>query len=222
MSEFVLSEQCNSRKQLLAARTSKGETYATFLQKLFVKLEMPAVLRVGETANDAMSPQLPKTTKRKITYSMWAEKEEWIKFRTTPHSGHVPSHIPTLVVDAFLPGSAGKRKRGDMCEYLDHTVGDAVDHGIEADAEATPVKKAPDRRTWCFRCTYWKRVRTNESNRVWTVSRIEGSKPTKTNRFCMRCQVALCQDCFGPWHKEEGLLPAPTATGENEPAIEEV
>jgi hypothetical protein len=31
MSEFVLSEQCNSRKQLLAARTSKGKTYGTFL-----------------------------------------------------------------------------------------------------------------------------------------------------------------------------------------------
>jgi hypothetical protein len=77
MSEFVLSEQCNSRKQLLAARTWKRKSYGTFLQKLFVKLEMPAVLRVGETAsaNDAMSPQRPKTTKRKITYSMWAEKE---------------------------------------------------------------------------------------------------------------------------------------------------
>jgi hypothetical protein len=56
-----------------------------------------------------------------------------------------------------------KEKKGDMCENVDHTVGDALDHGIEADAEPTPVKKAPDRRKWCFRCTYWKRVRTNES-----------------------------------------------------------
>jgi hypothetical protein len=38
----------------------------------------------------------------------------------------------------------------------------------------------------------------------------------------MRCPVALCQDCFGPWHKEEGILPAPTAPVENEPALEEV
>jgi hypothetical protein len=130
------------------------------------------------------------------------------------------------VVETFLPGSAGKRKRGDMDEDVNHTVGgDIVDHGNNADvadAEATPVKKAPDRRKWCFRCTYWKLLRTIESNRAWTVSSIEGSKPRITNRFCMRCQVALCRDCFGPWHKEEGLLPAPTDPEENEPATEEV
>jgi hypothetical protein len=49
MSGFVLSDQCNARKQLLAARTSKGKTYARFLQMLFDMLEMPSVLRGGET-----------------------------------------------------------------------------------------------------------------------------------------------------------------------------
>lgn len=47
---------------------------------------------------------------------MWSTQEEWIKFRTTPHSGHVPSQIPTLIRDDFLPSSAGKRKRGETAE----------------------------------------------------------------------------------------------------------
>jgi hypothetical protein len=94
---------------------------------------------------------------------MWAEEDEWITFRTTPHSGHLPSHIPTLVEDAFLPPSAGKRKRGETDEDTnDEVVVNTAEGNVDVNAEATPVKKAPDRRKWCFRCTYWKRVRSNE------------------------------------------------------------
>jgi hypothetical protein len=55
MSGFVLSDKCNSRKQLLAARTSKGKTYA---ELLFDKLEIPSVLRRGGTVgvDDLLSP----------------------------------------------------------------------------------------------------------------------------------------------------------------------
>ena len=71
---------------------------------------MPTILRGAADIDDAMSPQRPKTTKRRINYNMLATVEEWINFRTTPHSGHVPSHIPTLVRDDFyfFPSSAEK------------------------------------------------------------------------------------------------------------------
>jgi hypothetical protein len=144
MSAFVLSDKCNSRKQLLAARNSKGKTYAAFLQMLFDKLEMPSVLRCGGTVgvDDLLSPQRPKTSKRRVTYNMWAEEDEWITFRTTPHSGHVPSHIPTLVEDAFLPPSAGKRKRGETDEDTNNeVVVNTAEGNVDVNAEATPVKR---------------------------------------------------------------------------------
>jgi hypothetical protein len=80
---------------------------------------MPEILCGVAVVNDSLSPQRPRTTKRRITYNMWAADEEWIKFRTTPHSGHVPSHIPTLVRDDFLPCSADKRKREEIKENVD-------------------------------------------------------------------------------------------------------
>jgi hypothetical protein len=220
MSEFVLSDQCVSRKQLLAARSSHGKTYAAFLQTLFDTLEMPVLLRGVADINDSLSPPRPTTKKRRITYTMWCKEEDWIKFRTTPHSGHVPSHLPTLIRDEFLPSSAGKRNRGETTQD-DNVDGEEgiVDGGNnmdtatpvnDVDVAATPVKKAPDRRKWCFRCSYWKKVKTDESHRFQTISRVEGSKPKKTNSFCMRCQVALCQDCFRPWHDMVELLPTPT------------
>jgi hypothetical protein len=224
MSDFVSSQECASRKQLLAARTSKGKTYASFLQTLFDKLEMPVLLRDMEATgiDDTMSPQRPKTSKRRITYEMWGRDEEWVAFRTTPHSGHVPSHIPTLVRDDFLPDSAGKRKRVETTGQDNIGEEEKVDVNDNVTAMSTPVKNRTDRRKWCFRCTYWKRTRDSESNRVQNVSRVEGSKPKKTNRFCMRCKVALCQDCFRPWHEEKVLLPTPTDPGETEVTVEEV
>ena len=149
---------------------------------------------------------------------MWATDEEWIQFRTTPHSGHVPSHIPTLVRDDFFPSSAEKRKREETAEdgKINSEDGNPdggdgnVSHGNDVDAAVTPVKKVSDRRKWCFRCSYWTRVKSGESYRFQTISRVEGSKPKKTNSFCMRCQVALCQDCFRPWHDVVELLPNPT------------
>jgi hypothetical protein len=159
---------------------------------------------------------------------MWATEEDWVKFRTTPHTGHVPSHIPTLVRDEFLPRSAEKRKREETAEN-DNINGDDgnaddgdgnVNGGNNVDVTVTPAKKVGDRRKWCFRCTYWKRVRTGESTRVLTLSRVEGSKPKKTNSFCMRCRVALCQDCFRAWHDVVQLLPTPTAAEETTAAEE--
>jgi hypothetical protein len=97
---------------------------------------------------------------------MWAAEEEWIKFRTTPHSGHLPSHIPTLVRDDFLP-CRPRREKGKRLQ------------------------------------------------KMWT----SGSKLKKTNIFCMRCQVALCFECFRPWHDLAELLPAPTAV-EDTTAVE--
>jgi hypothetical protein len=41
-------------------------------------------------------------------------------------------------------------------------------------------------------------------------------EPKKINRFCMRCQVAVCPDCFRPWHEENDLPLAPTMTEEND------
>lgn len=95
-----------------------------------------------------------------------------------------------------------------------------VNGGNSVDVTVTPAKKVGDRRKWCFRCTYWKRVRTGESTRVLTLSRVEGSKPKKTNSFCMRCRVALCQDCFRAWHDVVQLLPTPTAAEETTAAEE--
>jgi hypothetical protein len=124
----------------------------------------------------------------------------------------------------FLPSSTRKRKEGDTDEEAKVEVEDGVDgivdDGNDVVAAATPVKRAPDRRKWCFRCKYWKRVPNNETNRVWTLSSMEGAKPKKTTCFCMRCQIALCQDCFKPWHEKEGLLPTPTEPEGTEPATD--
>jgi hypothetical protein len=220
-SEFVLSEQCDSRKKLLAARSYHGKTYGDFVQLLYDELQMPTILRGAADIDDTMSPQRPKTTKRRISYNMWATEEEWINFRTTPHSGHVPSHIPTLVRDDFyiFPSSAEKRKREETAEDEDMNNEDGsrdggngnVNHGDEVNVAVTPVKKVPDRRKWCFRCSYWKKVKIDESYQFQTISRVEGAKPKKTNSFCMRCQVALCQECFRPWHDVVELLPTPRA-----------
>jgi hypothetical protein len=43
--------------------------------------------------------------------------------------------------------------------------------------------------------------------------RINGLKPKKTKSICMRCQVALGDNCFRPWHDEKGLPPTPAALG---------
>jgi hypothetical protein len=41
------------------------------------------------------------------------------------------------------------------------------------------------------------------------VSRFEGLKPKKTNFYCRRCEVSLCEACFRPWHDEKELPPTP-------------
>jgi hypothetical protein len=52
-----------------------------------------------------------------------------------------------------------------------------------------------------------------EKFQLKNVSRFVGQKAKKTSSVCMRCQVALCQACFRPWHDEEGLPPAPPDLG---------
>jgi hypothetical protein len=48
-------------------------------------------------------------------------------------------------LDAFLPPSAGKRKRGETDDDTNNeVVGDATESGVDVNAEATPVKKARD------------------------------------------------------------------------------
>jgi hypothetical protein len=76
----------------------------------------------------------------------------------------------------------------------------------------TPIKKAPDNRKWCLHCTYKIKIPIEmdaEKFQLKNLSRFGGFKPKKSSSVCMRCQVALCQSCFRPWHDEEGLPPAP-------------
>jgi hypothetical protein len=114
-SEIVLSDRCVTRKKFLAARTYHGKPFVEFLKTLYDSMEMPEILYGGQSSaiDDAMSPQQPQERKGRVPYDMWAEEEEWVKFRTVPHSGHVPSNIATLVQQLFLTSSAGKRKRSD-------------------------------------------------------------------------------------------------------------
>jgi hypothetical protein len=219
---FVLSERCTTRKKLLAARAYHGKTFVAFLKTLYDTVEIPEILRVNDSMDDVGSPQRPHIGKGRVTYDMWAEDEAWVKFRTSPHPGHVPSNITTLVRQMFLTSSAGKRKRKDGSEQgstddiSDHRVDDVhVEDGLQTNQStlATPVKskRAPDNRKWCFRCSY-KVLRENKgqkNQKPQNVSRIHGLKPKKTNSICMRCQVALCEHCFRLWHDEEGLPPTP-------------
>jgi hypothetical protein len=192
--EVLVSEQCDTWSKLLAARTYYGKTYKAFLKILYDTLELPEILRSGD-GEDALSPQRPYATKKRISYNMWAVEEEWVKFRTTLHSGHVPSHLTTLVQQKFLPTSASKRKRKETAE-IDNT--DSEDGKVTeedgVDSPGTPVKKWCDNRKWCFRCTFKRRNEENGTVKLLNLSRIIGAKPKKTNSFCMRCQVALCQD----------------------------
>ena len=167
---------------------------------------MPEILRSSES-EDALSPQRPHATTKRVSYNMWAVDEEWVKFRTTKHSGHVPSHLTTLVQQKFLPGSASKRKRKDMAgnDNIDGEE-DKVEDGV---VPAATTGKRQDNRKWCFRCTFKRRIDNNGSVTLLNLSRINGSKPKKTSSYCMRCQVALCKDCFRPWHDEQRLLPTP-------------
>jgi hypothetical protein len=82
------------------------------------------------------------------------------------------------------------------------------------DELATPPKKNyPDRRRWCFRCTYKKYVEVDGQRTPKNMSRLDGSKPKKTITYCMRCEVALCQACFRPWHEQDWLPDTTPATG---------
>jgi hypothetical protein len=86
-----------------------------------------------------------------------------------------------------------------------------IDGGNGGDATVTtttPVKRAyPDKRRWCFRCTYKAHVEVDGRRKPKNLSRFPGGKPKKTKMYCMRCDVALCNECFRPWHEEE-VLPA--------------
>jgi hypothetical protein len=176
---------------------------------------MPETIRGGEIAgiDNPQSPNRHMLPKRRVTYDMWAEDEEWVQFRTVPHPGHVPSNITTLVQLKFLPRSAGKRKRNATDEVDVTTAHENVDG--EHAGQTTKVKRSTDNRRWCFRCTY--KIRLDNAGRrdkpPKNVSRFDGLKPKKTICFCMRCQVALCQACFRPWHDQVGLPPTPPAPG---------
>jgi hypothetical protein len=80
---------------------------------------VPGIFRVGEPedVDDALLPQRPQLRKGSLTYDRWAEEDAWVKFRTTPHAGHVPSNITTLVQQKFLETSARKRKRMENAEH---------------------------------------------------------------------------------------------------------
>jgi hypothetical protein len=66
---------------------------------------------------------------------MWAEEEEeWVKFRTTPHTGHVPSNITTLVQQKFLQGSAGIEKEKKLLNTTISTLSREKDNEVAATA----------------------------------------------------------------------------------------
>jgi hypothetical protein len=242
-SKFVLSDQCVSRKQLRQARYRQGKTYESFMKQLFDGLKLPPFLRHGETEiiDDTLSPQRP-TTNKKVTYQMWAEDEDWVRFRTSAHSGHVPSNINQLVRQMFLPNSSEKRKRNSMeqnCgnddnELRENELGESGlgtqpiapatdgEYGMEQTEPSTPVKKFVDKRKWCFRCSYKIYERVDGRRIPKNVSRFPGSVPRKTSIFCMRCRVALCQACFRPWHDDKSLGITPTESEVNQEVLGEV
>ena len=79
---------------------------------------------------------------------------------------------------------------------------------ISGATQATTSCRSSDHRRWCIRCTYKIRIRSDDGkDKPKNVSRIEGMKPKKTNDFCMRCKVALCEECFRPWHEDNELPP---------------
>jgi hypothetical protein len=233
--DSVLSERCDTRKKFLAARTYHGRTFVAFLKTIYDSLEMPNLLAGGTaTVADLLSPIRPKHSCRKVTYEMWSQEEEWVKFRTTPHPCHVPSNISILVRQLFLPSSAGKRKRqetvGGSNVDGEHDIGQGGDemdstlasHGIVDEVggeeiveisgatQATTSCRSPDHRRWCIRCTYKIRIRSDDGkDKPKNVSRFEGLKPKKTNFYCRRCEVSLCEACFRPWHDEKDLPPTP-------------
>ena len=97
----------------------------------------------------------------------------------------------------------------DVAPATDGTVGIDLTAPDEIDLTApeTPVKRKPDHRRWCFRCTYKVYTEVEGRRKPTNVSRFPGCKPKKTSTVCMRCEVALCDKCFRPWH-EEILLPS--------------
>jgi hypothetical protein len=185
-------------------------------------MEMPEILTGVENVDDTLSPQRPSSTK-KATYRQWDEDEEWVDFRLAPHTGHVPSNLSTLVKQKFMKGSGEKRKRKEtatevniaeagtaVAAEVDAAEVDAVDD-TSAEAVTTPIKRAPDNRKWCFRCTTTVRVQKGTKTVPMKISRIDSAKPRKTINFCMRCRVALCEDCFRPWHTYKRLPKTPSS-----------
>jgi hypothetical protein len=84
----------------------------------------------------------------------------------------------------------------------------------------SPVKKGPDNRRWCFRCSCKTYVEVDGRRKPRNVSRFYGLKTKKTCNFCMRCQVAFCEACFRPWH-DDGLPVTPNLE-DSQPALEAV
>jgi hypothetical protein len=210
---------------LLDDQTLPG-TFRHLLQLLGLSLERKS----RQSISRLLLASLKKAYKAlglKSTTTTSTPNQTMIDAISKQHPSHVPSNITTLVQEKFILSSAGKRKRR---EAADHDIGEVEqgnadevdatlvqDHVGAEDCElgdqtaGTPVKKIFDNRKWCFRCTY--KVRMGVDGRSpKNVSRLDGLKPKKTSSFCMRCQVALCKDCFRPWHDEEGLPPTtPTA-----------
>jgi hypothetical protein len=88
-------------------------------ETLYGSSAMPEIFRVGEPedVDVVLSPQRPQLRKGRVIYDSWAEENAWVKFRTTPHAGHVLSNITALVQQNFLVTSARKRKRMVNAEH---------------------------------------------------------------------------------------------------------
>jgi hypothetical protein len=59
-----------TRKKFLAARTYHGKPFIEFLKTLYDSMEMPDILRGGQSSaiDDAMSPQRPQARKGRVEW----------------------------------------------------------------------------------------------------------------------------------------------------------
>jgi hypothetical protein len=80
---------------------------------LYVELQMPEILHVAACIDDSMSPSGQGQRNVEYATKCGPQTKGWIKFRTTQYSGHVPSHIRTLVRDDSFLAVPKREKDGD-------------------------------------------------------------------------------------------------------------
>ena len=211
--DAILSNECDSRKKLSNYRQYYGGSFREYLKEIYLKMRAPVIAIAANKADAAKKgeqPLLKRPLEKKVMYSDWATKEEWISFRRNG-CGHVPAKI----IDCMKMGLVGHRAKKKRTEVKKKRKTGQKEPGRSEKGEE---KKYIDVRKWCLYCTKVVVVNYDDGGMAFDKeARFQGRQFRRTTKMCSACLVPLCHgksDCFFKWHTED--LPAEVDNGQGE------